>query len=72
MSTLNKALLDTDIYSEILKAINPTVTQNATVHRQAQGILTISTVTVMEVIRGFARNVSHRKLGDFLTAIVQE
>ena len=26
---MNKALLDTDIYSEVLKAINPTVAQSA-------------------------------------------
>jgi len=36
---LNKALLDTDIYSEILKAINQTVTRNATAYRLAMGRL---------------------------------
>jgi tRNA(fMet)-specific endonuclease VapC len=33
---LNKALLDIDIYSEVLKAIDQTVTRNATAYRQAQ------------------------------------
>jgi tRNA(fMet)-specific endonuclease VapC len=69
---LNKALLDTDIYSEILKAINPTVAQNAMAYRQAQGILTFSTITVMEVIRGFQRNQSIRRLNAFLAAAAQE
>jgi len=31
---VNKALLDTDIYSEVLKSINPTVAQNAATYRQ--------------------------------------
>ena len=37
---MNKALLDTDIYSEILKAIDQNVTRNAAAYRQAQGRLT--------------------------------
>jgi len=69
---LNKALLDTDIYSKILKAANPTVTQNATTYRRAQGILTLSTITVMEVVRGFQRSQASRRLQTFLAAIAQE
>jgi tRNA(fMet)-specific endonuclease VapC len=45
---VNKALLDTDIYSEILKAVNPTVAQNATAFRQTHGILTVSVLTMVE------------------------
>jgi tRNA(fMet)-specific endonuclease VapC len=62
---LNKALLDTDIYSEIVKAANPTVTANATTHRKAQGFLTSSAVTVMEVVRGFQKNQSIRRVNAF-------
>ena len=69
---MNNALLDTDTYSEILKAVDPIVTRNATAYRQAQGFLTLSTVTVMEIVRGFQKNQSHRKLGDFLSAISLE
>ena len=69
---MNKALLDTDIYSEILKAVDQTVTGNAIAYRQAQGILTISTVTVMEVVRGFQKKQSQRKLQNFLSAIASE
>jgi hypothetical protein len=36
---VNKALLDTDIYSEILKAVDQTVTQNATAYRRYHGVL---------------------------------
>jgi tRNA(fMet)-specific endonuclease VapC len=69
---LNKALLDTDTYSEILKAVDPNVTRNATAYRQVQGVLTLSAVTVMEVIRGFQKNQSYRKLQDFLSAVAVE
>lgn len=69
---MNKALLDTDIYSEILKAANPTVTANATTYRRAHGFLTFSTVTVMEVVRGFQKNLSTRRLHAFLGAIALE
>jgi predicted nucleic acid-binding protein len=64
---LNKALLDTDIYSEIIKSVDPNVTRNATTYRQYHGILTLSAVTVMEVVRGFQRNQSQRKLQSFPT-----
>jgi tRNA(fMet)-specific endonuclease VapC len=69
---LNKALLDTDIYSEILKAVDPTVTGNAIAYRQSQGVLTLSTITVMEVVRGFQKSQSARRLLSFLTAIASE
>ena len=35
---MNKPLLDTDTYSEILKAVNPTVAQNAASYRQQHGV----------------------------------
>jgi tRNA(fMet)-specific endonuclease VapC len=69
---MNKALLDTDIYSEVLKAINPTVAQNAATYRQQHGILTVSAVTMMEIVRGFQRNQSARRLQAFLTAVALE
>jgi tRNA(fMet)-specific endonuclease VapC len=52
---LNKSLLDTDIYSEILKAIDQNVTRNATAYRQALGRLTFSVITVMEIIQGLQK-----------------
>ncbi len=50
---MNKALLDTDIDSEILKAIDQNVTRNATAYRQASGRFDFSAVTVMEIIQAF-------------------
>jgi tRNA(fMet)-specific endonuclease VapC len=69
---VSRVLLDTDIYSEVIKAINPTVTQNAIAYRQANGVLTLSVVTVMEIVRGFQQNQSVRRLNDFLTAVASE
>ena len=45
---MNKTLLDTDIYSEILRAVNPTVVNNARSYRQSHGVLTLSVINVME------------------------
>jgi tRNA(fMet)-specific endonuclease VapC len=69
---VSRVLLDTDIYSEVIKGINPTVTQNAIAYRRANGVLTLSVVTVMEIVRGFQQNQSIRRLTDFLTAVASE
>lgn len=69
---MNKTLLDTDVYSEVIKAIDPVVTRNAVVYRQARGILTVSTITVMEIVRGLEKSQSQRKLQSFLAAIALE
>jgi tRNA(fMet)-specific endonuclease VapC len=50
---LNKALLDTDIYSEVVKGINPTVTANAIAYRNVHSVLTLSAVTLMEIAPGY-------------------
>jgi predicted nucleic acid-binding protein len=66
---VNKSLLDTDILSEVLKGINPTVASNAAAYRQAFGRYSLSSVTVMEVISGLQRNQSVRRIQKFLTDI---
>jgi tRNA(fMet)-specific endonuclease VapC len=69
---VNKALLDTDIYSEVLKAKNPTVAQNAAIYRQQHGVYTVSVITVMEVVQGFHRVQNARRLLNFLKAVALE
>jgi predicted nucleic acid-binding protein len=49
---MNKALLDTDIFSEFLKGHDLKVQQHAAAYRQAFGPLTISVVTAMEIVKG--------------------
>jgi tRNA(fMet)-specific endonuclease VapC len=69
---LNKALLDTDIYSEVLKAVDANVARSATAYRQAHGVLTLSSVTLMELVRGFQKKQSQRSLQVFRSAIAAE
>jgi predicted nucleic acid-binding protein len=66
---LNKALLDTDTLSEVGTGIDPTVASNATAYRQVFGRYTTSAVTVMEVVRGFQRTHSTRRLQTFVASV---
>jgi tRNA(fMet)-specific endonuclease VapC len=69
---VNKALLDTDIYSEVLKAVDPTVAQNAASYRQQHGVYMLSVITLMEIVQGFQRVQNARRLQGFLTAVAFE
>ncbi|MGA9924358.1 MAG: hypothetical protein WBQ29_13240 [Isosphaeraceae bacterium] len=59
---MNKSLLDTDIFSDITKGVNPTVASHATAYRKAFSRYTISAVTFMEVIRGYQKKQAARQL----------
>jgi len=52
---MSKAVLDTDIFSEVLRAVNVTVIGHAQTYRQAHGRLTLSVITVMEMVKGFQK-----------------
>jgi tRNA(fMet)-specific endonuclease VapC len=69
---VNKALLDTDTYSEVLKAVNPTVVQKAASYRQQYGMYSVSVVSAMEIVYGLQRMQKHRRLQNFLAAVAQE
>jgi predicted nucleic acid-binding protein len=69
---VNKALLDTDIYSEVLKLKNRTVAKNAALYRQQHGVYTVSTITIMEMVQGFHRVQNTRRVLSFLNAIALE
>jgi tRNA(fMet)-specific endonuclease VapC len=69
---LNKSLLDTDIFSEITKGVNATVTAHATAYRQAFSRYTISAVTFMEVVHGYQKKQATRQLQNFLAAVASE
>src|SRR3972149_7800550 len=49
---MNKALLDTDILSEILKAKNAAIVSKAVEYKESFERFTISGITVMEVVKG--------------------
>jgi tRNA(fMet)-specific endonuclease VapC len=69
---MNKALLDTDIYSEILRAGNTTVVAHALAYRQAHGRLTLSVITVMEMVKGFQQVQRPQKIAPLLTHVGNE
>ena len=50
---MRKTLLDTDIFSEILKKKHLNVNRIAQQYYQQFGYYTISTITVMEIVKGF-------------------
>lgn len=49
---MDRALLDTDIYSEILKGKHPRVAARANACREQFGRLAISVIAVLEVVKG--------------------
>ncbi len=69
---MNKTLVDTDIYSEILRAVNPTVVAYAGFYRQTYGALTLSVITVMEMVKGFQQVQRQQKITDLLAYVASE
>lgn len=63
---MKQALIDTDIFSEILKAKNPAVLEHVTRYRAAFGRLAISAITVMEIVQGLQRAQRSEALIKFL------
>src|SRR5271157_130342 len=64
---MSKAVLDTDIFSEVLRAVNVTVIGHAQTYRQAHGRLTLSVITVMEMVKGFQKIQRPQKMLSLLT-----
>ena len=52
---MDRALLDTDIFSEVLKSKNQNVVRNAAAYRQRFGCYTLSAVTIAEMVKGFQK-----------------
>ncbi len=69
---MNKALLDTDILSEVGKGIDQIVARNATAYRQTYGFLTLSVISVMEVIQGYQKVGGSSRIQAFRNAIASE
>jgi tRNA(fMet)-specific endonuclease VapC len=64
-----KAILDTDILSEVLKGRNPEVMRNAQMYLSSFGRLTISSVTISEVVKGFQITRDERRLQSFIESL---
>lgn len=66
---MDKALLDTDIFSEILKGIDQNVVAKAIAYRAAFGYYTISMITVMEVVKGLHKLQREDRIQQFLAGL---
>jgi tRNA(fMet)-specific endonuclease VapC len=69
---MNRALIDTDIFSELGKGVNQAIVANGATYRAAFGRYTVSVITVMEIVRGFQKKQSPRRLQAFLANIASE
>jgi len=66
---LDEAILDTDIFSEVLKGIDQNVVAKARAYRAAFGHYTISTITVMEVVKGLHKLQREDRVQQFLAGL---
>jgi tRNA(fMet)-specific endonuclease VapC len=66
---LDKALLDTDTFSEILKRVDAQVVARATEYRSQFGVYTISTITVVEAVKGLHKVQREERLQEFLKGL---
>ena len=64
-----KALLHTDIFSEILKGVDQNVADRAITYHNAFERYTISVITVMEIVKGFHKLQREDSIQRFLTGL---
>lgn len=64
---MNEALLDTDIFSEVMKAKDANVIAKASTYQAQFGQYTISAVTVMEVVKGLHKLGSPNRVPQFVS-----
>jgi tRNA(fMet)-specific endonuclease VapC len=69
---MNRALLDTDILSEVLKGRNQRVVRRAKAYRSQFHRYTISTITVVEVVKGFQKLQRTDRIEQFIRALAGE
>lgn len=63
---MDRALLDTDILSELLRGRNPLVIDRARDYRHEFGRLTISTLSILEIVKGLVKAGREPKITGFL------
>lgn len=69
---MSKALLDTDILSEILRGVNTAVTRNAGAYLGVHGRFSLSVITVMEMVKGFQKVQRPQKITSLLDLVAFE
>ena len=63
---MDKAVIDTDTLSELMRGVNRTVVDHARQYREMHGRLTVTAVSVMEVIGGLQRIGREDRMRQFL------
>jgi len=66
---VGKALLDTDIFSEVLKGIDRGVAVKAESYLRSFGAFTLSVISIMEVVQGFQRRQDEQRVQEFLARL---
>jgi len=66
---LDRAILDTDIFSEVLKGIDPHVVAQATAYRTIFGRYTVSTITILEIVKGLHKVQREDRIQQFLAGL---
>jgi tRNA(fMet)-specific endonuclease VapC len=69
---MDRALLDTDTFSEIIKAKNQNVLQHARDYRQQFGQYAISAVTITEIVKGLQKRGLDVRISDLIAGLVKE
>jgi tRNA(fMet)-specific endonuclease VapC len=69
---IDEVLLDTDVYSEVLRARNPNVVAVASVYRAAHGKFLLSAPTVLETVKGLVQSQRHDEVAALLLALATE
>ncbi|MFK0734768.1 MAG: PIN domain-containing protein [Gloeotrichia echinulata GP01] len=68
---MDKVLLDTDIFSELLKGINQRVAAKAFSYHGTLGYYTICTITVLEIVKGWHKRQREDKIQQFFAEIIE-
>lgn len=63
---MDRAILDTDILSELMRGRNAQVTAHAATYREQFGRFTISTLSILEVVKGLVKAGREAKISSFL------
>ena len=66
---MGSCLLDTDIFSDILRGKHPRVVQNSQAYLRDAGRYTVSAITVMEVVKGLHRLGQQGRMKQFMREI---
>lgn len=69
---MERVLLDTDTFSEIIKAKNASVLRKASEYRLQFGRYTISTITLTEIVKGFQKRGRQDRIHDLVTRLANE